>query len=205
MLKNGFMNSITEQVEVEVWYNSDLSYLDISNINFNEVGLRNLSECNLAYTTFKNCNLEGVSFGKFFDSTRFKNCNLSHTIMPHSIDYTDFYGCNLYRSSFSCADFASVTFRDCDLNYASFDRVGVNPEFNLEIYDSNLQFTDFYRCELENATIQNCDFTNADFTDGLINHCSILDTTLKGVLHKELSIYQSRINSPERIYKKIFK
>lgn len=95
---------------------------------------------------------------------RFTNCNLSNVKLNFcGMQDVEFNGCKLMGADFCpTKDFLfSVTFKNCILDYVSFDRKNMNRSVfeNCKIHGAN-----FTQADLSKSSVLNCDFHEAVFS-----------------------------------------
>jgi fluoroquinolone resistance protein len=109
---------------------------------------------------FNNCNLADYNLSEFkFTDCSFNSSNLSLAkLHKTSFSNVTFKDCKMLGLRFdTCNDFGfSVSFEDCQLNYASF-------------FKTKIKKTSFKNCQL-----QEVDFVEADLTSAVFNNCNLL-------------------------------
>jgi len=134
-------------------------YLDETFKNKTEIEKAEYENCQ-----FIDCNFEkaNISNSVFIDCI-FENCNLSNTVSQNaSLKTVDFKNCKMLGFVFSdCNEFLmSVSFTDCQLNYASFYKLSIK---NTKFENCNLQEVDFTETDLTSSKFNNCELNRAVF------------------------------------------
>src|SRR5690606_3241242 len=118
---------------------------------------------------FNGCNLADKNLSEFkFTDCSFNSCNLSLAKLNNtSFCNVKFKDCKMLGLQFdTCNAFGfSVSFEDCQLNYASFFKTKIKKTI---FKNSQLQETDFVEADLTSAVFDNCNLMQAVFDSTIL-------------------------------------
>ena len=161
-------------------YYADLSYIELSNCNFNEGTLNN---CKFEYRTLNNCKF----FGGTLNNCSFKfgaltNCDFTYGTLNYcNFNNETLTNCDFSGGTLTACDFLGETLTNCDFSYGTL-RVCCFANGTL----TNCDFSGgtLTGCDFSDKTLTECDFsggtlTECDFTYGTLTECDFSDGTLK--------------------------
>ena len=128
--------------------------MDFSNIDFEKLGIMNLSRCDLTHANLQNCNLTNVNLSNAI----LRNANLSGATLMKS---------SLRNAHCENAILVNVNIQDSNLTTVKFNNATITDS---KIHSCDLKGGIFSGANLNNTTFDNCYFNFVDFNGSKINN-----------------------------------